>query len=102
MPSMFSITTLWLSPMPERQPALAGSIDGQACWAIADGCRGYVGTTEVPSSMRGTSRPTIASAVNASWPKMLGTQIGGEAVGLCLVGLGDHVVDRAVVDASTE
>ena len=33
-----------------------------------------VGTTEVPNSMRGTSRPTMASAVSASWPKMFGAQ----------------------------
>src|SRR3989440_10133407 len=45
-----------------------------ACAAKTMGWRGYVGTTAVPSSMRGTSRPTTASDVSASGPKICGIQ----------------------------
>ena len=74
MPSMFSITILWLSPIPSVSRPSQAAFTVRHCCAIALGWRGYVGTTDVPSSMRGTSRPTIASAVSASWPKMFGAQ----------------------------
>ena len=71
---MFSMTILWLSPMPRQSRPPLAAFTVSACWARTIGCRGNVGTTLVPSSIRGTSRPTIASAVNASWPKICGTQ----------------------------
>ena len=71
---MFSITILWLRPIPNvnRFPEAAATVS--ACWAIACGWRGKVGTTAVPSSIRGTWMPATASAVIASWPKILGAQ----------------------------
>ena len=74
IPIIDSMTTWWLSPMPRdsRPPAAAFTVS--ACWASTIGCRGYVGTTLVPSSIRGTSRPTMASVVRASWPKICDAQ----------------------------
>ncbi|HEY5150523.1 MAG TPA: hypothetical protein VIJ23_12005 [Mycobacterium sp.] len=68
------MTILWLRPMPsvKRLPDAAATV--WDCWAMACGWRGNVGTTEVPSSMRGTVVPTTARAVRASWPKMFGAQ----------------------------
>ncbi len=74
MPIIDSITIWWLSPMPRhsRPPVTAFTVS--ACWASIIGWRGNVGTTLVPTSMRGTSRPTMARAVRASWPKIWGDQ----------------------------
>ncbi len=71
---MFSITIWCESPMPRlsRPPDAAFTV--RHCCASINGWRGYVGTTPVPSSMRGTSRPTMASAVSVSWPKICGAQ----------------------------
>ena len=38
----------------------------RACWASAIGCRGWMGTTAVPISMRVVSRPMTVAAVRAS------------------------------------
>ncbi len=46
----------------------------RACVASTAGWRGNVGTTAVPSSMSGTSRPATVSAVRASIPKICGIQ----------------------------
>ena len=74
MPIIDSITIWWLSPMPRHSRPPVTEFTVSACWASIIGCRGNVGTTLVPTSMRGTSRPTMASAVRASWPKICGAQ----------------------------
>jgi hypothetical protein len=38
-----------------------------ACWASITGCRGWIGTTAVPSSTPGTRAPTTAKSVSVSW-----------------------------------
>ncbi len=62
------------SPMPSvsRPPLIAWVVS--ACCAITIGWRGNVGTTAMPSSMPGISRPTTASAVIASMPIVWGNQ----------------------------
>ena len=74
MPIIVSITIWWLRPMPRhsRPPLTAFTVI--ACWASIIGWRGYVGTTLVPSSIRGTSWATTASAVSASLPKICDAQ----------------------------
>ena len=65
-PNIPSMTTWCDSPMPRtsRRPVAAWVV---SAWAASmTGWRGYVGTTAVPSSMSGTSRPTTASSVRAS------------------------------------
>ena len=73
-PYMFSITSLCESPIPSASRPPEKALAVMACSASMIGCRGYVGTTAVPSSMRGTCAPTTASAVMASWPKICGSQ----------------------------
>src|SRR6266540_4999882 len=59
-------------PRVSRPPLMACLV---SAWAASTmGWRGYVGTTAVPSSMPGTSRPTTASDVKASGPKICGIQ----------------------------
>ena len=62
------------SPIPRmnRPPLIDCAVS--ACCAITTGWRGYVGTTAVPRSMPGTSRPTTASAAIASIPIVCGSQ----------------------------
>jgi hypothetical protein len=73
-PNIRSISGGCESPMPSvkrpRQAAPAVS----ACCARAAGCRGWVGTTAVPISMRRVSRPATAAAVTASKPKTCAIQ----------------------------
>ena len=59
-------------PRQSRPPQAALTVS--ACCASAIGWRGNVGTTLVPSSMRGTSRPAMASTVSASCPKICDAQ----------------------------
>ena len=74
MPIMFSITIWWLSPIPRHRRPPTAAFTVRHCCASIIGWRGYVGTTAVPSSMRGTSRPISARSVNASWAKICGIQ----------------------------
>ena len=63
---MFSMTTGCDGPIPSTsRPSVAAWVD-IACCAIAIGCRGYVGITAVPSSMRFVTWPASASAVRPS------------------------------------
>src|SRR4051794_31741982 len=63
---MLSTTTGCDGPMPRVSlPPLAACTDS-ACCASASGCRGYVGTTAVPSSMRSVTAAASVSAVSAS------------------------------------
>ena len=71
---MFSITILCESPIPSTSRPFDASCVVIAWAANIIGWRGYVGTTPVPSSMPGTSRPTTASVVSASTPKICGIQ----------------------------
>ena len=67
-PYIVSINTWCDSPIPRaKRPPLA-TCAVSACWAIVTGCRGYVGTTAVPSSMRVVTRPTSAANMSASSP----------------------------------
>ena len=59
-------------PRQSRPPHAAFTV--RACCASTIGWRGKVGTTLVPSSMRGTSRPATASTVSASFPKICDAQ----------------------------
>ena len=86
-------------PRMKRPPDAAWVVS--ACWASIIGCRGYVGTTAVPSSMRGTSRPTIASVEIASMPKICGSQYDANP-SASVPGVGDDVVDRAVDSVAAE
>ena len=78
---MFSTTTGCDGPMPSvSRPPLAACTDS-ACCASASGCRGYVGTTAVPSSMRSVTSAASTSAVSASrLHGICGTHALGEAV----------------------
>src|SRR2546421_3884133 len=73
-PNIPSITSWCDSPMPStsRPPVAAWVVSVWAASMI--GWRGYVGTTAVPSSMSGTSRPTTARSVRASYPNICDDQ----------------------------
>src|SRR5262249_53135198 len=63
-------------PRPSvKRPSHTAWFDSVA-WAIAIGCRVWIGTTAVPSSIRAVARPRSVIAVNASKsPGTWGTQI---------------------------
>ncbi len=68
-------TTIWCErPIPSASRPLVAFCVVSAWPASIIGWRGYVGMTDVPSSTSGTSRPTTASAVRASRPKICGIQ----------------------------
>lgn len=71
---MLSMTIWCERPMPSAsRPPVAACV--VSAWpASTDGCRGKVGTTDVPSSIRGTVRPATASSVSASHEKICETQ----------------------------
>ena len=54
-PYMCSITIWCDSPMPSTSLPSRADWVVSTCWASIAGCRGYVGTTAVPSSMAGPS-----------------------------------------------
>ena len=67
--------TIWCDrPTPSVNRPPASSLAVSACWAMTIGWRGAMGTTAVPTSMPGTSRPMIAAVVIASTPKIWGSQ----------------------------
>ena len=70
MPHMFSTTIWWDRPMPRRSRLSVAICTVRACWASIIGCRGYTGTTPVPSPMPGTWEPATARSVSASGPKI--------------------------------
>ena len=73
-PSIPSMKNLCDNPTPSvsRPPVSTDAV--KACWASTMGCRGYTGTTLVPSSIRFVCPPIAASEVNASSAKMFGNQ----------------------------
>ena len=72
-PYVPSIAILCDSPSPRasRPPAAAFVVSTWA--ASAMGCRGYVGTTEVPNSTPGTRAAATAIRVSASNPELCGS-----------------------------
>ena len=86
-------------PRASRPPHAALTVE--ACWAITIGCAGYVGTTAVPNSIRGTSPADDGEGGEGVVAEDLRRPERGEPVGLGLAGLGDDIVDRAVVDPSS-
>ena len=62
-----SSTIQWCDgPRPSvKRPSHTACVDS-ACCAIATGCRVWIGTTAVPSSMRSVAWPMSAIAVSAS------------------------------------
>lgn len=99
---MFSMTILWLSPMPrvKRFPEAAATV--WLCWAIAWGWRGNVGTTAVPSSMRPTAVLHHRQGGQCVVAEDIGHPVRGETVPFGRGGLVHHVLKCSVVDRAAE
>ncbi len=76
-PHMPSTTTWCDSPMPRSSRFPVAACTVSACCASIIGCRGYTGTTPVPSPIRGTCAPATAKQRQGVGPE----DLRGEGVG---------------------